>query len=344
MPLRVLHLAGSAVSDVHADLSLTHARGCLAATADPARYAPVPAHVSPDGRWRFPTSFDADAIAGASPLAPADALAHLGRLDLDVVLPQMFCLPGTTSYRTMFDVLGIPVVGNTGEVMAIGARKAVAKAMVGAAGVDVAVGEVLRRGERPTITPPAVVKPEDTDDSLGVTLVREPAGFDAALDAALAHADRVIVEEFVPLGREVRCGLVERRGESGVELVGLPLEEYLLDAETRPMRGYAGELARDDSGLRPVAEENPDVVIVDADDPLTARVWDVARRCHVALGCRDYSLFDLRIDPAGRPVFLEASLSCSFSPASGLAVMARAGGIALDELLATAIAQARRRA
>ena len=135
MPLRVLHLAGSAVSDFHADLSLTYARGCLAATADPARYDPVPAYVSPDGRWRFPASLDADAIAGATPLAPADALAHLGRLGLDVVLPQMFCLPGMTSYRTMFDVLGIPVVGNTGEVMAVGARKAVAKAMVAAAGV-----------------------------------------------------------------------------------------------------------------------------------------------------------------------------------------------------------------
>ncbi|WP_433786176.1 D-alanine--D-alanine ligase family protein [Actinomycetospora sp. CA-101289] len=339
MPLRVLHLAGSAVSDFHADLSLTYARGCLAATADPARYDPVPAYVSPDGRWRFPASLDADAIAGATPLAPADALAHLGRLGLDVVLPQMFCLPGMTSYRTMFDVLGIPVVGNTGEVMAIGARKAVAKAMVGAAGVEVPVGEVLRRGERPTISPPAVVKPEDADNSLGVTLVREPGDVRAALDAAFAHADRVIVEEFVPLGREVRCGLVERDGE----LVGLPLEEYLLD-DARPVRAYADKLARDDAGLRLVAKDDPDVVIVDADDPLTARVWDVARRCHVALGCRDYSLFDLRIDPAGRPVFLEASLYCSFSPASVLAVMARAGGIGLDELLATAIAQARKRA
>lgn len=340
MPLRVLHLAGSAVSDFHADLSLTYARGCLAATADPARYDPVPAYVSPDGRWRFPASLDADAIAGATPLAPADALAHLGRLGLDVVLPQMFCLPGMTSYRTMFDVLGLPVVGNTGEVMAVGARKAVAKAMVAAAGVEVPVGEVLRRGERPTITPPAVVKPEDADNSLGVTLVREPAGFDAALDAAFGHADRVIVEEFVPLGREVRCGLVERGGE----LVGLPLEEYLLDAETRPVRGYADKLARDDAGLRLVAKDDPDVVVVDADDPLTARVQDVARRCHVALGCRDYSLFDLRIDPAGRPVFLEASLYCSFSPASVLAVMARAGGIDLHELLAIAITRARRRA
>ena len=49
-----------------------------------------------------------------------------------------------------------------------GARKAVAKAMVAAAGVDVPVGEVLRRGERPTITPPAVVKPEDADEPVDI--------------------------------------------------------------------------------------------------------------------------------------------------------------------------------
>ncbi|MDD7941437.1 D-alanine--D-alanine ligase [Actinomycetospora lutea] len=338
MALRVLHLAGSAVSDFHADLSLTYARGCLEATAD--SYESHPAYVSPDGRWRFPATLEPEAIAAAPALDPPDALAHLGRLGLDVVLPQMFCLPGMTSYRSLFAVLGIPVVGNTGEVMALGARKAAAKALVATAGVDVPRGEVLRRGERPTIVPPAVVKPDDADNSLGVTLVRTPAGFDAALDAAFVHARRVIVEEFVPLGREVRCGVIERDGE----LVGLPLEEYLLDADTRPIRGYADKLAPGDGGLQLVAKDDPDVVLVDPADPLTARVWDVAKRAHVALGCRDHSLFDLRIDPAGRPVFLEASLYCSFSPASVLAVMARAGGIELDELLAIAIRQARSRA
>lgn len=343
MTLRVLHLAGSAVSDFHADLSLTYARGCLAATDD--AYESHPAYVSPDGRWRFPASFDPDVIAAAPAFDPPDAMAHLGRLGLDVVLPQMFCLPGMTSYRSLFDVLRVPVVGNSGEVMAIGARKAAAKAMVAAAGVDVPAGEVLSPGERPTVTPPAVVKPEDADNSLGVTLVRSPDEFDAALKEAFAHADRVIVEEFVPLGREVRCGVIERPTDSGVELVGLPLEEYRLDADSRPIRGYADKLApADGGGLRLVAKDNPDVVLVDPDDPLTARAWDVAKRCHVALGCRDHSLVDLRVDPSGRPVFLEASLYCSFAPTSVLAVMAQAGGIGLDELLADAIRGARARA
>jgi D-alanine-D-alanine ligase len=337
--LRVLHLAGSAVSDFHADLSLTYARGCLAATADPRRYEAHPAVVSPDGRWRFPASFDADVIAAATPFDPAHALAHLGVLGLDVVLPQMFCLPGMTSYRSLFEVLGVPVVGNTGEVMAIGARKAAAKAMVAAAGVDVPAGEVLRRGDRPTVALPAVVKPADADNSLGVTLVRSADGFPGALDDAFAHSCEVLVEEFVPLGREVRCGLVERDGE----LVGLPLEEYLLDDATRPVRSYDDKLAPSDSGLRLVAKDDPDVVIVHPDDPVTARAWDAARRCHVALGCRDYSLFDFRVDPTGRPVFLEASLYCSFAPTSVLAVMAAAGGIPLDELLAAAVTGALKR-
>jgi len=173
-----------------------------------------------------------------------------------------------------------------------------------------------------------------------VTLVRSADGFPGALDDAFAHSSEVLAEEFVPLGREVRCGLVERDGE----LVGLPLEEYLLDGTTRPVRSYDDKLAPDDGGgLRLVAKDNPEVLIVDVDDPVTARVWDAARRCHVALGCRDYSLFDFRIDPTGRPVFLEASLYCSFAPSSVLAVMAAAGGIALDDLLATAVTGALKR-
>ena len=66
-------------------------------------------------------------------------------------------------------------------------------------------------------------------------------------------------------------------------------------------------------------------------------MWDAARRCHVALGCRDYSLFDFRVDPDGRPWFLEAGLYCSFARQSVISMMAAAAGIALDELFASAL-------
>ena len=60
----------------------------------------------------------------------------------------------------------------------------------------------------------------------------------------------------------------------------------------------------------------------------------VARACHRALGARHYSLVDLRIDPAGRPWFLEASLYCSFARQSVIVMMAEHAGLGVEELFA----------
>ena len=334
MRLRVLHLVGSAVSEFLAELSQLYARDCLDATADPTLYEFHIAYVSPGGRWRFPTGLSPAELAAATSMSVADAIRHMVELDLDVVVPQMFCRAGMTTYRALLDLLGIPYVGNTPDVMALGADKAKAKAVVAAAGVQVPAGEVLRRGGRPTLPPPVVVKPLDGDNSVGLTLVRAESEFGAALAAAFEHSDRVLVESYVELGREVRCGAVERNGE----LVFLPLEEYDVDAAIKPIRDYADKISRDDDGeLGLVAKDGAKAWIVDPDDPVTERVWDAARRCHTALGCRHYSLFDFRVDPDGEPWFLEAGLYCSFAKQSVIPTMALAAGLGLDELFRTAI-------
>jgi D-alanine-D-alanine ligase len=332
--LRVLHLTGSAVSDFFCDLSRLYARDCLAATENPGRYEPVIAYVTPGGRWQFPDDLSTTAIARAPVLQAADAVARIVALRPDVMVPQMFCLPGMTSYRALFDLLGIPYVGNPPDVMALAGHKARAKAVVAAAGVAVPRGELVGRTERPTIQPPAVVKPIDADNSLGVSLVRDHDAFDAAIGRACAHSDAALVEEYVELGREVRCGIVVRDDE----LVCLPLEEYRVDRDHKPIRDAADKLARDPAGeLTLVAKEHTKAWIVDPGDPITQDVWDAARKCHVALGCRDYSLFDFRVDPDGRPWFLEAGLYCSFARQSVIPMMAAAAGIALDELFAGAL-------
>lgn len=333
--MRILHLVGSPVDEFFGDLSRLYARDCLAAVG--AGHDPVIAHVGPGGRWRFPADLGADAIAAAESMALPAALAHLADLAVDVAVPQMFCRPGMTTYRALLDAAGIPYVGNTPDVMALGADKAKARAVVAAAGVEVPAGEVLRRGERPTLHPPVVVKPVDADNSTGVTLVRDATDLDAALDAAFAHSDRVLVEDYVELGREVRCGVLAR----GDELVCLPLEEYAVDSATNPIRGYADKLGRGGGGdLELRAKNTASAWTVDTADPLTARVHAAARACHTALGCRDHSLFDFRVDPSGRPWFLEAGLYCSFARQSVITMMAAAAGIGLDDLFATAVEQA----
>lgn len=337
MVLRVLHLAGSPVSDFHAELSRLYAEDCLRATADPPSYDVHVAHVAPGGRWSFPADLSPAGLAGAAPLSVSRAVERIVALGVDVMVPQMFCRPGMTSYRALFDVLGIPYVGNRPEVMALTADKPRARAVVAAAGVAVPRGEVLRPGDRATLPPPVVVKPIDTDNSIGVSLATDRAAYAEALSSAFAHSGEVLVEEYVELGREVRCGVLELDGE----LVCLPLEEYAVDRERKPIRGYEDKLARGGDGeLSLVAKDAEHAWIVaptDPADPVTEAVHAAARTAHRALGCRDYSLFDFRIDPEGRPWFLEAGLYCSFAEKSVISVMAEAAGLPVGQHFAMAV-------
>lgn len=325
--LRVLHLVGSAVSDFYCNLSRLYAQDCLENTANSALYEFHIAYISPDRTWRFPTSLDRSAIEAANPMSLAGAVQVLTERKIDVMIPQMFCIPGMTQYRSLFDLLSIPYVGNPAELMALVADKAKAKAVVAAAGVSVPLGEIVRGGDRPSIDFPAVLKPVNSDNSIGVAFVKNAADYDAALETALTHSDEVLVEKFIELGREVRCGIIVKAGE----LVCLPLEEYALDADTKPIRSYADKLKQNDDGnLSLTSKDSTKSWIVDKSDPITERVWAMARKCHIALGCRDYSLFDFRIDPQGKPWFLEAGLYCSFAQKSVLSTMAKASGTSLD--------------
>jgi D-alanine-D-alanine ligase len=325
--LRVLHLVGSAVSDFYGDLSRLYAQDCLENTANPDRYEFHIAYITPDRQWRFPPSLSKEAIALADCCSLAEAIQVLEQLQIDVMVPQMFCIPGMTHYRALFNLLNIPYVGNTADLMALVADKAKTKAIVAAAGVIVPTGEVLRAGDRLSIDFPVVIKPMNGDNSIGVTLVRAAADYDAAFEMALTHSTEVLVETFIPLGREVRCGIIVRSGE----LVCLPLEEYALNPDHRPIRSYADKLKQNDDGDLDFAAKDPaHSWIVDPSDPITTNVWAMARKCHLALGCRHYSLFDFRIDPEGNPYFLEAGLYCSFAESSVLSAMTSAAGIELE--------------
>jgi D-alanine-D-alanine ligase len=335
----VLHLIGSPTDDFHAELSRLYAGGALAALAADPTYDSHLAYVSPDGRWRFPSALDPRSLADTPAVPLADAVHHLTILGIDVVIPQMFCRAGMTSYRGLLEVLGLPYLGNRPEVMAAGADKAVARALVAAAGVAVPAGEVLRPGQRSGLPLPLVVKPVDADNSVGVSLARDHTEYRAAVELAWSLSGAALVETYVPLGREVRCGIIVRDGE----LVCLPLEEYAVDPQTKPIRTREDKLGRTADGeLCLVAKDPTRAWIVDDDEALTERVWALARRCHVALGCRHYSLFDFRIDPAGVPWFLEAGLYCSYAPNSVLAVMAAAVGIDVTDLFAVGLRELQR--
>lgn len=339
-PLRVLHLVGSATNQFYCDLSVLYARGCIEATADASRYTFLIAYITPDRQWRFPASLTPEGIAAAKAMPLTAALQVLSQQSIDVALPQMFCLAGMVEYRALLQLLQIPYVGNAPTQMALAADKAKSKALVAAAGVKVPVGELLHKekvspggGWLPlSVSLPVVVKPNRCDNSEGVTLVRQQEAYAAALETAFAYDDQVIVEEYIELGREVRCGLVAQQNE----LIGLPLEEYSVASSDRPIRTQAHKLKQNaNNELIFAAKGNAQSWIVDTGDPDTESVWQAARRCHTALGCRHYSLFDFRIDPNGQPWFIEAGLYCSFSPQSVIVTMMAAAGTPLSTFFET---------
>ncbi len=271
----------------------------------------------------------------------AKAVQFLAKQQMDIAVPQMFCHSGMTNYRALLDLLAIPYIGNVPTLMALTADKAKAKAVVAAAGVAVPESELLRHGDKPTFKPPVVVKPAQADNSLGVTLVLSEADYAVALEVAFAQSTEVLVERYIELGREVRASIIEQQGE----LICLPLEEYGMDAKTNPIRAYANKLSEDEQGKIVFAnKDNKQTWLVNTDDPIVAQVWAAAKLSHQALGCRHYSLFDFRIDPQGKPWFLEAGLYCSFAPRSVISTMVTATGVTLkdffqqmiDDVLATA--------
>lgn len=336
-PLTVLHLVGSPTSEFYQKLSELYARGCVSAVSDPANYEFVFLHVDPEGNYRFPLNLDETAIAATVAMSFAQAVSVVEHQAIDVVLPQMFCERGVSEFRALIELLGIPYLGNRPLQMGITADKAKAKAIVADAGVCVPASQLVQRGDPCVVNFPAVVKPNRADNSDGVMLVRHRAELLASIEQAFAFSDEVLVEQYIELGREVRCGVVDTA--NGIQC--LPLEEYFVDPVARPIRDRASKLKRSDGGaLQLAAKTASESWIVSADDRIIPAVHTAAIACYKALGCRQYGLFDFRIDPDGRPWFLEAGLYCSFAPDSVIVTMMAAAGTALDSFFASAIAGA----
>lgn len=156
---------------------------------------------------------------------------------------------------------------------------------------------------------------------MGISLVTESSRIPQALATAFQFDDELICEQFIPLGRELRVGVVD--GEDG-RLEFLPVMEYFLHDKVEPIRTSKDKISTSDDGatsmdFAPVDRRVPATI----DRDLYDKLHSLATKSHVALGCRHYSLYDVRVDPDGNPFFIEASPYCSFSPKSALVTMSR---------------------
>jgi len=354
-PIRVFHLIGG-TSKFYFDLSVMYGRTAAEFEGlDRERFSHEFVVVFPDGHWAFPESMHSKALAKAERVSMGQALVAMENMSppIDVVMPHMFCMGGMTRYRALCEMLGIEILGCSSDTCSVANDKFLTKQTCAAAGVPVPAGQLLQKAKHgqdllatarqvlETRSPPFIVKPARDDNSLGLSLVKTATeeAVAEALAKAFERSEGILVEEYIA-GREVRVAVLEQPTEdgTGVRLEILPKIEYILDdirsAEKKLATSNGQLLSSDEDPAEAIlaAKKDGDRVCPALLEPeVHARLDDLAMRAHKALGCKFYSLYDVRIDERGFPFMLEAALFCSFSPYSVIVGLASKSGNAKIE-------------
>lgn len=320
--LRVLHLVGSFGSSYYAELSKMRAVDSNKTLASSGRFDSFFAYVHISGEWSVEAHGDFKNLEENAPrLSPGEALAKIDAMQIDVGLSHMFDYDGMISYRGLLKVLGIPLVGVPTESLTLSINKARTKACAELEGVRVPRSTLIRRGDKIEMDPPFILKPVEEDNSLGLRLVTEESQIPEAVHEAFQFGETVMCEQYIELGRELRAAVIE---DCKGNLQLLPTLEYMLPADS-PIRTEANKHIHSSDGkiiLRQMETACPAKV----DDTLRQKIYNACANAHRALGCRDYSLYDFRIDPRGEPFLLEANLFCSFGKKSVIVMMYEAAG------------------
>lgn len=164
------------------------------------------------------------------------------------------------------------------------------------------------------LTYPVVVKPNSGGSSIGTQIVHEPSGLSAAVEAALAWDNSVMIEQYIE-GDEITCAIVD----------GKMLPVILIRANAS-FFDYAAKY--NDNG----ADEQ--VIQLPAD--LHQRVEAAALTCYNVLKCSVYARVDMLIRD-GVPYVLEVNTLPGLTRNSLLPKSAAAAGISFAELLDTII-------
>ncbi|MDB4980848.1 MAG: D-alanine--D-alanine ligase [Myxococcales bacterium] len=215
------------------EISLLSARNVLNAL-DRDRFEPVLVGIDKLGHWRRESERTLAGATGDPRLLALDAqavpvtieqgLAMSSRLDLpvssdDVVFPVLHGTYGEDgTVQGMLELANVAYVGAGVLGSAVGMDKDVAKRLLRDAGIPIVPFAVVTaasfqadpnaaRAAADALGYPVFVKPANAGSSVGVSRVREPAGLDAALRAALAFDRKVLLERGVD-AREIECAVL----------------------------------------------------------------------------------------------------------------------------------------
>ena len=242
-----------------------------------------------------------DELARAREREDVPGLLRLKALgDADLAFLVLHGLDGEGGLlQAVLELGGLPYTGSGVLASALAMEKASAKRVLQGAGIPTPRFEMLefesaedRREEIESLGAPVVVKPSRVGSSVGLRIAN---GFDDVRDAvaeARRHDRCVLVEEMLP-GREFTVGVVSEPGGVGLEPLGvgeIVTGSGLFDYHAKYTPGAAEMLFP-----------------ADIPESLAGRLRDLTVKTHRALGLRDFSRVDFRLDAHGDPFVLEAN-------------------------------------
>jgi D-alanine-D-alanine ligase len=322
--MRVAVLMGGASSE-H-DVSLASA----AAVIDALRaggHTVIPVRISREGAW----SVDGLPVTIARTSAGAPAVMSLEGVDphpVDVVFPVLHGPNGEDgTVQGLLECAGVPYVGAGVAASAVAMDKDLFKCLLCQAGIPTAdwVVATRRRWESEAavvraevdrrIGYPVFVKPARLGSSVGISRVAGADGLDAAVELALRHDPKVLIERGIS-GREIEVGVL-----GGDDPVVSPVGEI----------GYEGEWYDYRTKYTPGMMD----LRVPAQIPAAAaeRARDLALRAFRAVECDGLARVDFFLADDGEVLLSELNTMPGFTPTSVYSALMEASGIAYEELI-----------
>lgn len=343
----LVHFIGSPSSWYEFRLSLIYATQ----TIDFLAYRERCLLVFPDEQWLW---LDKDQLRGFSQRASdknqkPEGCAYLSEKGAFRELPKsftlishVFCQKGMIEYRAIFEKMtGVRLVGSSTQVIRLTQSKLATKQLAAKADLPTPdslvveskenfqnlLSEVSKLGRK------VIVKPDDTDNSKGLSLVHDTSNREILTEAikkALQNSSQALVETYIP-GREIRTCVVETKQGFTVPAM---IEYHVSDQH--PIREEEDKLSLDAKGL-PLAQSAYKNIAstcpANLDKELREKLYAYSTKAHQALGCRQFSIFDFRVSDQTNEVYLlEAGLYWSFSPQSMISKMLTAADIDFTEL------------
>lgn len=256
------------------------------------------------------------------------------RREFDYALVIIHGTPGEDGrLQGYLDMMGIPYSSCSMVSSVITFDKITTKRTLAGRGINLAREVFLRRGEAfdaarivADLGLPLFVKPNANGSSFGVTKVHTPEELPAAIAAAFAQGNEILVEECIA-GREMGCGVMIAGGKEYLFPITeiIPRKEFF-DYEAKYTAGRSEEITPADIAPEVKAE-------------LNRMTLEAYRTCR----CSGVVRVDFIVTPEGRPYFIELNSIPGMSAGSIVPKQVRAMGMTLGELFDIVIDDTRRK-